>query len=402
VVESVEKDLCAAVALGETVEHLLVLDDDPDMCAFVVHAGASTGYEATSSTNFERFKASLRPDTSVVVLDLMMPEVDGIQVLRYLSSQKYASEIVLISGYDKKVLKVAEQLAKALGLDVRAAIEKPIKLNQLQEILTTRRDAKRQSPTGRGSGESFADQESIRRAITDNQLLVHYQPQFSIKTRELAGVEALARWQHPTRGVLPAGAFIEAFEASGLIDELTWIVIKKILADKKARGFGDARVAVSMNISALSLRDLSLPEKLLSVITDHGGVPSDFIFEITESGLIRELGTALDILARLRLKGFGLSIDDFGTGYAMMQQLQRVPAKELKLDMTFVQSMLTDQSANTIVRRTIELAHDLHMHVVAEGVETAPQLSTLLEYGCDVAQGYLLGRPVPIVALPRN
>jgi EAL domain-containing protein (putative c-di-GMP-specific phosphodiesterase class I)/CheY-like chemotaxis protein len=383
------------------VEHLLVLDDDPDMCAFVVHAGASTGYEATSATTFERFKASLRPDTSVVVLDLMMPEVDGIQVLRYLSSQNCASEIVLISGYDKKVLKVAEQLAKLLGLAVRASIEKPIKLNQLQEILTTRLDAKRQSPTGRASGESFADQESIRRAITDDQLLVHYQPQFHTKTREFAGVEALARWQHPTRGILPAGAFIEAFEAAGLIDELTWIVIKKILADKKAWGSGDARIAVSMNISALSLRDLSLPEKLLTVITDHGGLPSDFVFEITESGLIRELNTALDILARLRLKGFGLSIDDFGTGYAMMQQLQRVPAKELKLDMTFVQSMLTDQSASTIVRKTIELAHDLHMHVVAEGVETAPQLSALLDYGCDVAQGYLLGRPGPIAALPR-
>jgi EAL domain-containing protein (putative c-di-GMP-specific phosphodiesterase class I)/CheY-like chemotaxis protein len=383
------------------VQHLLVLDDDPDMCALVVHAGASTGYEATSSTDFERFKASLRPDTSVVVLDLMMPEVDGIQVLRFLSSQNYAAEIVLISGYDKKVLKVAEQLAKALGLDVRASIKKPVKLNQLQEMLTPRLDVKRQSPTGRASGESFVDEESIRRAITDDQLIVHYQPQFYTKTRAIAGVEALARWQHPTRGILPAGAFIEAFEAAGLIDELTWIVIKKILADKKARGSGEARVAVSMNISALSLRDLSLPEKLLTVITDHGGLPSDFTFEITESGLIRELNTALDVLARMRLKGFGLSIDDFGTGYAMMQQLQRVPATELKLDMTFIHSMLTDESANTIVRKTIELAHDLHMHVVAEGVETAPQLSTLLEYGCDVAQGYLLGRPVPIAALPR-
>ena len=381
--------------------HLLVLDDDPDMCAFVVHAVASTGYKATSSTNFERFKASLRPDTSVVVVDLMMPEVDGIQVLRYLSSQNYASEIILISGYDKKVLKVAGQLAKALGLNVRASIQKPIKLNQLREILTKRGDAKLQSPTGRASGESFADQESIRRAIIDNQLLVHYQPQFDVKTRELAGVEALARWQHPTKGLLPAGAFIEAFEASGLIDELTWVVIKKILVDKKAWGSGDARVAVSMNISALSLRDLSLPEKLLTVITDQGGAPSDFIFEITESGLIKELHTALDILARLRLKGFELSIDDFGTGYATMQQLQRVPAKELKLDMTFVQSMLTDESANTIVRKTLELAHDLDMHVVAEGVETARQLSTLFEYGCDVAQGYLLGRPGPIAALPR-
>ena len=241
----------------------------------------------------------------------------------------------------------------------------------------------------------------MRRAIADDQIFVHYQPQFYIRTRELAGVEALARWQHPTKGILPAGAFIEAFEASGLIDELTAVVIKKVLADKKAWGSGDARVAISMNISALSLRDLSLPEKLLAIVTDHGGAPSDFIFEITESGLVRELHTALDILARLRLKGFELSIDDFGTGYAMMQQLQRVPAKELKLDMTFVQSMLTDESANTIVRKTLELAHDLDMHVVAEGVETARQLSTLFEYGCDVAQGYLLGRPGPIAALPR-
>jgi EAL domain-containing protein (putative c-di-GMP-specific phosphodiesterase class I)/CheY-like chemotaxis protein len=383
------------------VEHLLVLDDDPDMCAFVVHAGASTGYEAASSTTFEIFKAGLRPDTSVVVLDLMMPDIDGIQVLRYLGSQNCTSEIILISGYDKKVLKVAGQLARALGLNVRASIQKPIRLSQLQEILARRSDAKRQSPTGRASGESFADLESIRRAITDNQLLVHYQPQFNIRTRELAGVEALARWQHPTKGILPAGVFIEAFEAAGLIDELTWVVIKRILADRRAWGSGDARVAVSMNISALSLRDLSLPEKLLTVITDQGGVPSDFIFEITESGLIRELHTALDILARLRLKGFELSIDDFGTGYAMMQQLQRVPAKELKLDMTFVQSMLTDESANTIVRKTLELAHDLDMHVVAEGVETARQLSTLFEYGCDVAQGYLLGRPGPIAALAR-
>jgi EAL domain-containing protein (putative c-di-GMP-specific phosphodiesterase class I)/FixJ family two-component response regulator len=384
------------------VEHLLVLDDDPDMCAFVVHAAASTGYEATSSTNFEGFQASLRPDTSVVVLDLMMPNVDGIQVLRYLGGQNCAAEIVLISGYDKKVLMVAGQLAKALGLSVRAAIQKPIKLNQLREILAKRGDAKRQSPAGRASGEGFADQESMRRAITEDQLLVHYQPQFYIRTRELAGVEALARWQHPTKGILPAGAFIAAFEAAGLIDELTAVVIKKVLADKKAWGSGDARVAISMNLSALSLRDLSLPEKLLAIVTNHGGAPSDFIFEITESGLVRELHTALDILARLRLKGFELSIDDFGTGYAMMQQLQRVPAKELKLDMTFVQSMLTDESASTIVRKTLELAHDLDMHVVAEGVETARQLSTLLEYGCDVAQGYLLGKPGPIAALPRT
>ena len=378
-----------------------MLDDDPDMCAFVVHAAVSAGYEATSSTDFEKFKAGLTPSTSVVVVDLMMPEVDGIQVLRYLGSQSYASEIILISGYDRKVLKVAEQLAEALGLNIQAAIQKPFTLNRLQEALAKRGDARRQSPAGLASGDSLTDREALRRAITHDQLLVHYQPQFYLKTRKLAGWEALVRWQHPTRGLLPAGAFIEAFEASGLIDELTWVVIKKILADKRTRLPDDAPTPVSMNLSALSLRDLSLPEKLLTVVTDQGAAPSDFIIEITESGLIEELRTALDILARMRLKGFRLSIDDFGTGYAMMHQLQRVPADQLKLDMVFVQSMLSDESSDVIVRKTLELAHDLDMQVVAEGVETAEQLRALSGYGCDVAQGYFLGRPGPIAAFSR-
>lgn len=379
------------------MSHLLVLDDDPDMCAFVVRAAVSAGYEATSSTDFEKFKADLTPGTSVVVVDLMMPEVDGVQVLRYLGSRGCASEIILISGYDRKVLKVAEQLARALGLKIRASIQKPVALNRLQEILTERGEVERQSPAGLAGGDGVADRDALRRAITRDQLLVHYQPQFYIKTRELAGWEALVRWQHPARGLLPAGAFIEAFEAAGLIDELTWVVVRKILADRRKCPNG-ARTPVSMNLSALSLRDLSLPEKLLGVITHHGAAASDFIIEITESGLLEELQTALDILARMRLKGFRLSIDDFGTGYAMMKQLQRVPAEQLKIDIEFVQSMLSDESSNVIVRKTLELAHDLEMQVVAEGVETAEQLSALSGYGCDVAQGYLLGRPGPIAA----
>ena len=382
------------------MKRLLVLDDDPDMCAFVVSAATSAGYQATSSTDFDGFAAGLTRDTSLVVLDLMMPEVDGIQVLRYLSSQNYASDIVLISGYDKKVLKVAGQLAEALGLKLRASIQKPVNLKSLQEIFSKRGDTRQPSPTGARGNEGSTDPESLRRAITDHELFVHYQPQYHIRSGKLAGMEALVRWQHPTMGVLPAAAFIEAFETAGLIDELTWLVVRKVLADKKVSGSRSRNIAVSLNISTRSLRDLSLPEKLLSVITHHGGQPSDFILEITESGLIRELHTALDVLARMRLKGFGLSIDDFGTGYAMLQQLQRVPARELKLDMSFTQSMLHDESANIIVRKTLELAHDLDMQVVAEGVETAEQLRALAEYGCEVAQGHWLGMPGAIDALP--
>jgi EAL domain-containing protein (putative c-di-GMP-specific phosphodiesterase class I)/FixJ family two-component response regulator len=374
---------------------LLVLDDDPDVCAFVAQAAASVGYEATSATDFDEFQAKLTPDVCLIVLDLMMPDVDGIQVLRYLSDQRYQSEIILISGYDKKVLMVAAQLARALALNVRASIQKPVKLAELQEILARRSEPSREAPARSASTSGRFDRESLRRAIADDQLLMHYQPQYHVKTRKLVGVEALVRWQHPVRGLLLADAFIGAFESAGLIDELTWIVIRKVLADKRASDSDASRVPISLNISAHSLRDLSLPEKLLAVIAENGGTPSDFVLEITESGLIRELHTALDILARMRLKKLHLSIDDFGTGYAMMHQLQRIPARELKLDIEFVQSMLTDESSDIIVRKTLELAHDLDMLVVAEGVETQEQLSRLSQYGCDIAQGYLLGKPGP-------
>ena len=249
--------------------------------------------------------------------------------------------------------------------------------------------------------DSGADLESVREAIAGDQLVVYYQPQYHIKTRTLAGLEALVRWRHPVRGLLPAAAFIEAFETTGLIGDLTWIVIKKVLADRRKWGPDAGGIPVSVNLSPLLLRDLALPEKLVDVISANGGKPSDLVLEITESGLMRELHTALDILARMRLKELHLSIDDFGTGYAMMQQLQRVPARELKLDMAFVQSMLADRSADIILRKTLELAHDLDMTVVAEGVETTEQLNRLAEYGCDVAQGYLLGRPSPVVTLPK-
>jgi EAL domain-containing protein (putative c-di-GMP-specific phosphodiesterase class I)/AmiR/NasT family two-component response regulator len=378
------------------LQRLLVIDDDPDMCALVAHAATSAGQEATASTDFEQFKAGLTPDTDVVVIDLMMPKVDGIEVIRYLSDRGHRAEVVLISGFDKKVLNVASQLASTLGLDVRASLQKPLNVGQLRDVLAKRGDGRRQARAAAADSTDGRDVDSLRQALARNELVVHYQPQFRVKDRALAGFEALVRWRHPSLGLLPAAAFVQAFEASGLIEEMTWVVLRRVLADRRKRGGAAARVPVSVNMSALLLRDLALPEKLHAVIAELGGQPQDLQLEITESGLLRELHTALDILARIRLKQIQLSIDDFGTGYAMMHQLRRIPARELKLDMAFVQSMLTDESADIILKKTLELAHELDMSVVAEGVETAEQLARLAQYGCDVAQGYLLGRPAPL------
>ena len=378
------------------MQRLLVIDDDPDMCALVAHAATSAGLQATSSTDFEQFKSGLTAETDVVVIDLMMPKVDGIEVIRYLSDRQHRAEIVLISGFDKKVLNVASQLATTLGLDVRASLQKPLNHIQLRDVFARRGDARRQIPAALADSTSGADVASLRQALAKDELIVHYQPQFRVRDRALAGYESLVRWQHPTLGLLPAAAFIAAFETSGLIEDLTWVVFRKVLRQRRSWSGEKAAVPVSVNMSALLLRDLALPEKLHAVIEEHGGRAQDVQLEITESGLLRELHTALDILARIRLKRIHLSIDDFGTGYAMMHQLRRVPARELKLDMAFVQSMLTDESADIILKKTLELAHDLDMSVVAEGVETAEQLARLAQYGCDVAQGYLLGRPGPL------
>jgi EAL domain-containing protein (putative c-di-GMP-specific phosphodiesterase class I) len=316
-------------------------------------------------------------------------------VLRYLAARKFAAEVVLISGYDKKVLSVAAQLGASLGLDVRASLQKPLDTGQLREVLARRRDGDRPAGATVAQPAGGAELASLKQAIARDELLVHYQPKLHVRTGALAGFEALVRWQHPSLGLLPAAAFVADFEAAELIEELTWIVFRKVLAGRKAWPREAAGVPVAVNVSALMLRDLALPEKLQGIVAEHGGRPSDFVLEITESGLLRELHTALDILARVRLKHFELSIDDFGTGYAMMHQLRRVPARELKLDMAFVQSMLTDESADIILRKTLELAHELEMSVVAEGVETPAQLERLAQYGCDMAQGYLLGRPGP-------
>ena len=152
---------------------------------------------------------------------------------------------------------------------------------------------------------------------------------------------------------------------------------------------------LSLNASVYSLHDLKFPDMLVSIAEKHGISPANVTIEITESGLIEELSRTLDILTRLRMKQVKLSIDDFGTGYATMQQLRNIPATELKIDKSFVQDMQGNEKDRIMVRKTIEMGHELGMRVVAEGVETREQLDILRQDGCDCVQGYLFSRPLP-------
>jgi EAL domain-containing protein (putative c-di-GMP-specific phosphodiesterase class I) len=324
-----------------------------------------------------------------------MPEMDGIELLRLLSERKCKAGIILMSGVDKRVLETAGQLAQALGLSIVGHLQKPFRLAELEEILA--RPAKPATlPIAQQGPQFITLYEELRSAIERNEFILHYQLQIDIATGRILGLEALVRWQHPERGLIFPDNFIGRAEELGLIDELGWLIMDRGLSEVGQFANSDGKAPMlSLNASVYSLHDLKFPDTLVSLAERHGVSPGNVTIEITESGLIEELSRTLDILTRLRMKHVKLSIDDFGTGYAMLQQLQNIPATELKIDKSLVQDIHGKDTDRIMVQKTIEMAHELGMQVIGEGVETQEQLDFLRMKDCDGAQGYLFSRPLP-------
>jgi len=374
---------------------ILVIDDEIDVGEFVCAAAQAMGFECSAATDAAAFLDMLAPDTALILLDLVMPDMDGIELLRLLGQQKCQAGIILMSGTGKRIIESAGQLAQALGLSIAGNLQKPFRLAELEKVLEQRKSSEG-APTAPQDHRVVLRKEELRRAVVRDEFVLHYQPQIEITTGRVMGVEALVRWQHPERGLVFPDSFIGRMEKIGLIDELGWIVVNRGMSEVGQFAESDGWVPMlSLNESVYSLHDLKFPDILLSLAEKHGISPSKVTIEITESGLIKELSNTLDILTRLRMKGFKLSIDDFGTGYAMMQQLKVIPATELKIDRSFVLDMHKNERDRVIVRKTIEMGHELGMHIIAEGVETSEQRDFLHRRGCDSAQGYFISRPLP-------
>jgi EAL domain-containing protein (putative c-di-GMP-specific phosphodiesterase class I) len=379
----------------KATKKILVIDDESDVCEIVCAAAQAMGFECLVATDATKFLKMLTPDTSLILLDLVMPKMDGIELLRLLAEQKCQTGIILMSGTGKRIIESAVHLAQALGLTIAGHLQKPFRLAELEKVLDQRLDAETVQ-TARQDNRVVLRKDEIRRAIVRDEFVLHYQPQIDITTGRVIGVEALVRWQHPERGLIFPDSFIGRMEKIGLIDELGWLVVNRGMSEVGQFANGDGKAPMlSMNESVYSLHDLKFPDILLSLAEKHDISPARITIEITESGLIKELSNTLDILTRLRMKGVKLSIDDFGTGYAMMQQLKVIPATELKIDRSFILDMDKNQRDRVIVQKTIEMGHELGMHVIAEGVETKEQLDFLQLKGCDSAQGYFFSRPLP-------
>jgi len=239
----------------------------------------------------------------------------------------------------------------------------------------------------------------LRRAIEHDELVLHYQPKVRLSDGCPVGVEALVRWNHPEHGTLPPGQFIPTAEDTGLIRPLTeWVLAAAV---RQLRAWSDAGIdlRVAVNLSPRNLEEVLLPETVTGLLSDLGVAADRLVVEITESTMMAAF--AERTLHRLHALGIGVSIDDFGMGYSSLAYLRRLPVDEIKIDRSFIVDMIREGENTAIVRSTIDLGHNLGLHVVAEGVEDAATLQRLIALGCDAVQGFHLCPPLPAAELER-
>lgn len=381
-------------------DRIVLIDDDRVVGEIVSALAKAMGLQCDITRTPGQFFERIGPHTTLILLDLVMPEMDGIEILRLLGERNCKASIVLMSGINIRVIETAKKLAQSLGLSVVGHLQKPFPISQLQDLLGA--NIAPEKPAEKQSEQRIAiSDEDLRRAFDRDEFVIYYQPQINISTGIVTGVEALSRWQHPDLGLVFPDNFIFRIEDLGLMDRFCWITAERALNEVKQFSASHGHLPrLAINISVSSLRDLKFPDILMNLARKYDFPAERIVLEITESGLM-EFSLALDVLTRLRMRNFQLSIDDFGTGYSMMKQLQNVPAIELKIDRTFVKHMHANHSDLVMVEKIIEMGHELDMEVIAEGVETEEQFRILREKGCDGVQGFLFSRALPPMEIIR-
>jgi EAL domain-containing protein (putative c-di-GMP-specific phosphodiesterase class I)/ActR/RegA family two-component response regulator len=392
---------------------LLILDDDALIAKTISVIGESAGFETEMSTSADDFFRLLGEwDPSHIALDLVMPDMDGVEVLVELARRECRARILITSGVGSRVLDAARRSAVEHGLTIAGVMPKPFSPASLRQLLLE--GGKDQTvlhtpdppPNGPHSHTDISEDE-FARAIENAELELAYQPKINCADGELAGFEALVRWNSPERGMVPPSMFIPLAESCNLMTQMTRLVIsqamhwfsKQLRCSEKLRSTPWRsslvdKLTLSINISARSLDDAAFIEFVHELCTSCDLDPDHLIFELTETSAMEDPVASLDLLTRLRMKGFQLSIDDFGTGYSSMLQLVRLPFSEIKVDKSFVMSAARSEESRTVIRSIVELGHSLGLRTTAEGVEDIETMEYLQEIDCDRAQGFLMSRPM--------
>jgi EAL domain-containing protein (putative c-di-GMP-specific phosphodiesterase class I)/CheY-like chemotaxis protein/GGDEF domain-containing protein len=396
-----------------SAQRLLILDDDPLSGQTIGNVAALAGYAVEVTDNHEDFFRLLESwQPGIIALDLVMPGMDGVEIIAELARRHSQAKIIITSGVGGRVLDAAGRTAAERGLQIAGVLPKPFSPASLRELLLKAApgpEAGKLVDTNgqRDAGDRKLTARELEQAIANHDLYVCYQPKVSCKTGMVSGFEALARWKHSTRGLINPDEFIPLAEANGLIDALTIEVMTQAMqwyrgfriklrqVSKVHPGFPDPdKLTLSINISALSLSNTQIFERLTLMCGDYDIEPGNVIFELTETSAMEDPVSSLELLTRLRLRGFRLSIDDFGTGYSSMIQLVKLPFSEIKVDKSFVITARESEESRAVIKSVVSLGMSLGLIITAEGIEDEETQVFLRNIGCTLAQGYLFARPL--------
>jgi EAL domain-containing protein (putative c-di-GMP-specific phosphodiesterase class I) len=341
--------------------------------------------------------ASPNDSPNLILLDLNMPKMDGLEFVRHLVERHYAGSLILISGEDERMRQAAEKLAMAHKIIVLGHLHKPASPEGLAALIGKWGAPLQDKPH---TEKKTYGADELRAAIANGELVNYYQPKVMTSTGRVMGVEALVRWIHPQDGIVLPEQIISVAEEHGLIDDLTRVVLTSAFAQSKLWQESGVMLQMSVNLSMDNLASLDFLDLIVDLAAKADVPPQMMVFEVTETRLMEDLRTPLEILSRLRLKRFQISIDDFGIGNSSLAQLRDIPFDELKIDQSFVHGACINEKLWAMFDSSLGLARQLRMEVVAEGVEDQADWDFVRNRGCDIAQGYFIAKPMPAADIP--
>jgi EAL domain-containing protein (putative c-di-GMP-specific phosphodiesterase class I)/CheY-like chemotaxis protein len=348
-------------------------------------------------TALRAFQAGFEPNVDVAVIDLALPGMDGLELIRNLASLDCGVRLIVTGAQQPNLMFSVETLAQAYGVDLLGTIAKPVTAPKLKSLLD--HYAPLAQPGEHPPGPSFGFSE-VGIGLQKRQFEPYFQPKIELATGQVKGLETFARWRHPEHGVLGPSAFIDALEQNNRIDFLDWSMIE--VSVERCHWFHDQGIpiSISINLAPETLAHPNFVRQITACVGRHRVMPEYLTFEMPESSVLNTDPNFIERLVRLRMMGFGLAIDDYGTGRSNLQLLARIPFSELKIDRSFVDGASKRRPLGTVLRSCLGLAHSLDRMSVAVGVETRQDWDFLQGLGCTYAQGYHIANPMEAEAFP--
>jgi EAL domain-containing protein (putative c-di-GMP-specific phosphodiesterase class I)/FixJ family two-component response regulator len=382
--------------------HFLVAEGDQvqrhALADILVHLGVGRITQAPDGhTALRHFSAGITPAVDVAIIDLALPGMDALELIRRLADAHCRAGIIIVGAQTNAVLFSVETMADAYGINVLGAIGKPVIGSRLEALVSNYQPPVAPAAAHATPPISFAE---VGQGLQEKEFDPFFQPKIELETGQVKGLEMFARWRHPLYGVLGPASFMKALEDNRRIDFLDWSMIEKSVAACRTMHDQGIPISFSINVDQSTLAHPQFMEQISACLERHRIMPDYITFEMTESAVLTTDPHFLERLLRLRMKGFGLAIDDYGTGRSNLQLLARIPFSELKIDRSFVDGASKKQAIGTVLRSCLGLARSLDRRSVAVGVETKQDWDFLQGLGCTYAQGYYIAKPMPVEEFP--